>query len=105
MADCNDCLQARLIDKLSERVDKIEDKQEKMENEISTMKRDAAVNEEQTKMIFKILNEIKESIADINITIQTLKDKPAKRWEDMINTILTVVVSMGAGYVVTLILK
>jgi len=91
---CNDCRPAVQCESLKEEIAILKEKVSKLET-------NTAVNEEQTKMIFKILTEIKESIADINNTIQTIKEKPATRWESLITTIIMVAVSITVTFFIT----
>lgn len=91
---CNDCRPAVQCESLKEEIAILKEKVSKLET-------NTAVNEEQTKMIFKILTEIKESIADINSTIQIIKGKPAARWEQAITTIITVAVTFAATFFIT----
>lgn len=91
---CNDCRPAVQIENLLLEVTTLKEKVSKLET-------NTAVNEEQTKMIFKILTEIKDSIADINTTIQTIKEKPATRWEQAITTIITVAVTLAVTFFIT----
>ncbi len=91
---CNDCKPAVQVDILLLELNTLKEKVNRLET-------NTAVNEEQTKMIFKILTEIKESIADINTTIQGIKEKPATRWESLVTTIITVAVSIAATFFIT----
>lgn len=75
------------------RISNIEDRISKLEDEVSELHKNTAVSKQEIKMIFNILNEIKDSIKDIAKELGTIKEKPARRWEDTIKTIITVVVT------------
>lgn len=75
-----------------------------LESEINGVKQRAAVSEEQTKMIFNILKEIKDSIKIIAIKIDLIEKKPAQRWEELVKTVLGTVITVGGSILITWIL-
>lgn len=75
-----------------------------LESEINGVKQKAAVSEEQTKMIFNILKEIKDSIKIIAIKIDLIEKKPAQRWEELVKTVLGTVITVGGSILITWIL-
>lgn len=77
----------------NKRLAAIEAKIEKLEDDISELHKNTAVSKQEIKMIFNILNEIKDSIKDIAKDLGNLKEKPAKRWDDATKTVLTVVIT------------
>ena len=93
--NCKDCLQIANLDK---RVSKLEGQVEKIVSDIAEIDSAAKVSEEQIKMIFKILTEIKDSIKQIAEKIESIEQKPAKRWDDVIKTLVTVAVTAVVTY-------
>lgn len=75
-----------------------------LESEINGVKQRAAVSEEQTKMIFNILKEIKDSIKIIAIKVDLIEKKPAQRWEELVKTVLGTVITVGGSILITWIL-
>lgn len=75
------------------RIANLEAKIEKLEDEVSELHKNTAVSKQEIKMIFNILNEIKDSIKDIAKELGSIKEKPARKWEDTIKTIITVIVT------------
>jgi len=98
--NCSDCLQAKLIQKLDDRIIKIEEKCQSVQDKISELEKDTAVNEEQTKMVFKILNEIKDSIKLIADKIDFLENRPGENWNELIKAIVLVVVTAAVTYLI-----
>ncbi len=71
----------------------LEKKVEKIDDELSELHKNTAVSEQEIKMIFNILNEIKDSIKEIAKDLGNLKEKPANRWEDTVKTVITVIIT------------
>ena len=82
---------AKLIEKLDDRVTELE-------KQIADIEKNAAVNMEQTKMVFKILGEIKDSIKDIATKLDILEKRPGQNWQDLIKTVVTVTVTIAITY-------
>jgi uncharacterized coiled-coil DUF342 family protein len=70
------------------RLDKVEKDVEKITDEIVALQNSSSRSDEQIKMVFKILNEIKDSINGISKELKDLSLKPAKKWDDLIGTLL-----------------
>ncbi len=74
----------------TKRIDKIEERQDNLEqltNSFSVMQ-----NEQE---------HIKEDLGEIKGDVKTLVDKPAKRWESVVEKALTVVVGLVVGYLMS----
>ena len=99
--DCNDCLQSVLVQKLDKRVAILEETSLQREKDMSTIKTDVAVNKKQTDILLETLSEIKDSVRNISEKIDALEKVPGDNWQQMIKTIITVVVSMAATYFLT----
>ena len=65
---------------------------------VGELEKSTAINEEQTKMVFKILNEIKDSIKTIGDKLDFLEKKPADRWDELIKAIITVAATFAVTY-------
>lgn len=89
------------IEELKDKVIKLEADLKELDKKLYAREKEAARAEEQIKMIFKILTEIKDSIKDIAKNLDDLEKKPGRRWDDTIKTIITVVVT----YIVTLFMS
>ena len=72
-----------------------------LKDKVSKLETNTAVNEEQTKMVFKILNEIKDSIKIIADKIDTLEKRPGQNWQELVKTVVTVTVSIAVTYFIT----
>jgi len=92
---CKDCIQ---VENLEKRLMVLEQGFKDLQDRVAEAERSNAVSEEQIKMIFKILNEIKDSIRQIAEKIDIIEKKPAKRWDDMVKTIVTVLVTALVTY-------
>jgi len=89
--NCNDCLQ---ISTLKDDIKDIKAKVEKLENEVNIVKFDSGINKEQTKMVFNILKEIKESIVKISNKMDTIEAKPNVLLEKVAVGVMTAVVML-----------
>lgn len=92
---CKDCIQ---ISNLEKRLVGLEQGFKDLHDRVAEVECCNAVSEEQIKMIFKILNEIKDSIRQIAEKIDIIERKPAKRWDDMVKTIVAVLVTAVVTY-------
>lgn len=80
------------------RVSNIENRVSRLEGEVQELHKNTAVSKQEIKMIFNILNEIKDSIKDIAKDLGNLKEKPANRWEGVVTTAITVIVTSVVTY-------
>lgn len=100
--NCKDCVQIANLDK---RVTKLEQQVERVVADIAEVDKNTKVSEEQIKMIFKILNEIKDSIKQIADKIDTIEQKPAKRWDDATKTAVTVAITAIVTFIMSKLFK
>jgi len=98
MSECNDCIQATLVEKIDERLSAMEEVSKQREKELGEIRTEARVTKEQTKMVFNILNEIKESIKTIAAKLDNLEGKPGQRWEESTRTLITVIITSVVTY-------
>jgi len=96
--NCENCLHAKLIEKLDLRITLLEAGNISREHRLS-------VNEEQTKQVFNILTKIEKSIETIAIKIGTLEGKSGQRWEQTIRTITTVTITVIITGIITWIIN
>jgi peptidoglycan hydrolase CwlO-like protein len=89
-----------MLEKVDERVTKLEEKCQAMQDELSEIKTNSAVNEDRTKSLFKMLNEIKDSIKIIANKIDLLESKPGQNWNELIKTIIVVVTTAAITYLI-----
>lgn|GEM_PF-1563957 len=98
---CENCIPATLCKGLRLDLNKLENTVTAIIDRIGKVETKQEVNEEQTKMVFTILSEIKGSIDKIADKIDTIEKKPATRWEQLITTVITVAISAIATYIIT----
>lgn len=72
-----------------------------LRNEVNELKTTTAVTKEQTKMVFNMLTEIKDSIRIIANKLDMLEGKPGQRWEESIKTVLVVIITSAVAYFIT----
>jgi len=95
---CVDCIHIKNI--MSE-IDDVKIKIDKLESKISTVETKTTIQEVQTKQIFEILTDIKDSIKTIASKLTNLEGKPGQRWEEATRTIITVIVTSGVVWLLT----
>lgn len=93
------------IESLDNRITKIDSDLKALEAKITEREKEAAVSGEQIKMIFKILNEIKDSIKQIADKIDEIESKPGKRWDDVTKTIVTVAITAIVTFIMSRLLN
>lgn len=95
---CNTCKQAVICENLTKELDSLKEEVESLKDKLGELATAQAVNEEQTKMVFKILTEIKDSIKLISDKIDILEKKPSKNWDETVKVVITVVVTAAITY-------
>lgn len=117
---------------LKESEKKVYDITLKLQDRVGALERQGDKNEERVSMIFNILNEIKDSVKviadkiddfernppdsalietlkidmkELSARIKVVEDKPAKKWDDTTKTIMLVVVTQIAIFIISKILK
>lgn len=98
--NCSDCIQAKMLEKVDERVTKLEEKYQVMQDEIAEIKTSSALNEDRTKSLFKMLNEIKDSIKIIANKLDSIENKPGQNWNELIKTIIVVATTAAVTYLI-----
>jgi len=98
--NCSDCIQAKMLEKVDERVLRLEEKCESMQEKIAEIEKSSVLNEDRTKSVFKMLNEIKDSIKIIANKIDSLENKPGQNWNELIKTIIVVATTAAVTYLI-----
>lgn len=96
--NCGNCVQAKMLEKVDNRVLRLEEKCQMMQEKISEIETSSVVNEDRIKSLFAVLKEIKDSIKIISNKIDSLESKPGENWNDLIKSIMLVVVTAAVTY-------
>lgn len=99
---CRDCIQ---ISNLEKKLMGLEQSIKDLHERISEVERGNAVSEEQIRMIFKILNEIKDSVRQIADKLGHLEQKPARYWDDAARTVVTMAITAIVTVIMANILR
>lgn len=100
-AECNDCKQSLLVEKLREDFNSLKEELEEVRKDVTALSIAQGKTEEQTKMVFKILNEIKDSIQLIANKIEVIEKKPGQNWEALIKTVITVIATAAVTFFIS----
>lgn len=95
--ECKNCV---YIQNLKEDVNSLKSEIKNLDERLIVVEKFSASGGEQIKMIFKILNEIKDSIKDIGSKLEKIGNKPS---EDYSKIKLAVITSICSGIVGTLL--
>lgn len=93
---CKDCLQ---VENLKDEINDLKLLFKELEIKINKVEKDTAVNQEQTKMVFKILTEIKDSIEKIGNKIDEIESRPSKLLYSVAGGILVAIIIVGFKFV------
>lgn len=74
----------------SERLDAVEKRQDNLDDLVSTVKV-LAVREEN----------VEKDVSEIKTDVKTLTNKPAKRWDDLVDKVIMLVVGGIVGFILT----
>ena len=89
--NCENCRPAVQLETLLLEVNTLKEKVSKLET-------NTAVNEEQTKMVFNILKEIKESIKIIADKIDDIESRPSKLLYSIMGGVLVAIILAGIKF-------
>lgn len=93
------------IENLQRQLAELKENEKDFEKRLTLLERNTAVSEEQIKMIYKILNEIKDSIGNISNKLDTLEQEPGKEAKQIKVSVIASFLSAVAGAVAVLLLK
>jgi uncharacterized protein YoxC len=94
--NCKDCLQ---LETLKSEVSELKTKVNKLEEKINVIEKDTAINQEQTKMVFKILTEIKDSIEKISNKFDEIESRPSKLLYSVAGGIIVAIIMAGFKFI------
>lgn len=94
--NCKDCLQ---VETLKGEVIELKGKFYELTDKVNKIERDTAINQEQTKMVFKILGEIKDSIEKIANKLDEIESRPSKLLWGVIGTIAGALIIAGIKFI------
>jgi uncharacterized protein YaaN involved in tellurite resistance len=94
--NCKDCL---YVENLKEEVADIKLQVKELYERMKTVEKENAVNQEQTKMVFKILNEIKDSIEKIADKIDEIESRPNKLLYTVAGGVIVAIILAGFKFI------
>ena len=100
--NCSNCKQSVITENLTKEVDHLKEEFSILKDKVSDLETSTKVNAKETKMVFEILTEIKDSIKLLVAKIDVLEDKPGKRWDGVVNTAITVLVTAAVTYFISI---
>jgi chromosome segregation ATPase len=93
--NCKDCLQ---VENLKEEVYELKTKVDVLADKVNKIEKDTAINQEQTKMVFKILTEIKDSIEKIGNKIDEIESRPNKLLYTIAGGVISAIIIAGIKF-------
>lgn len=98
--NCNDCA---WVQNLKEDVTRLKNDIKDIYERLGDVEKFKASGGEQIKMIFKILNEIKDSIGDISKAMQQMREEPGKQAQSIKTAVISSVCTGIIGVILGLI--
>lgn len=92
----------------NEKLIRLEEEYKHLEDKMNIVEKKVENIYELTISVREIANEVKamrEDMNKIDKRVTTIEEKPVKRWEDIVTTIIGTVVGAIAGAVIALVLK
>jgi uncharacterized protein YaaN involved in tellurite resistance len=93
---CKDCIQ---VENLKNEIVDLKSKVKVLEDKVNKVEKDTAINQEQTKMVFKILTEIKDSIEKIANKIDEIESRPSKLLYSVAGGIIVAIIMVGFKFI------
>lgn len=94
--NCKDCIQ---VDTLKDEVSELKAKVNELAEKVNRIEKDTAINQEQTKMVFKILTEIKDSIEKISNKIDEIESRPSKLLYSVAGGVIVAIIMVGFKFI------
>lgn len=95
MENCKDCIYVATLEK---RTEELEKREKEVEIRINNLERKTDVEKERTDMIFKILNEIKDSIGKIADKIEDIESRPNKLLWGALGSVAGAIIMAGISH-------
>ncbi len=93
------------IENLEKQLSEVKENEKDFEKRLTLLEKNTAVSEEQIKMIYKILNEIKDSIASIANKLDVIEQEPGQEAKQIKVSVIASFFSAIAGAVAVLLFK
>lgn len=93
---CKDCIQ---VETLKNELHEVKQKVNELSEKVNTLEKDTAINQEQTKMVFKILTEIKDSIEKIGNKIDEIESRPSKLLYSVAGGVIVAIILVGFKFI------
>lgn len=93
------CKDVNNIENLTKNIDEIKNKSNDIDKRLLNVEKDTAVKEEQIKMLFTILGEIKDSIKKIDNKIDEIESNPRKLLYSIAGGIIVAIMLIGLKYI------
>lgn len=94
MVETHECKMKERLTYIENDIKELKDSSKEYSKNMSELKESHTETKIYVKQIFEVL-------ASITATLKTITDKPSKRWEQVLTTIITVGVTMAITYVIT----
>jgi hypothetical protein len=91
MAEVHECKMVDKIKYIEKDIKELKDNNREHSKDMANLKESHLETKIYVKQIF-------ESLTNLTATMKGLTEKPSKRWDQVITTIITVAVTMGATY-------
>lgn len=97
---CNNttCPYESVIEELKRDAERNSEQHREFYTRFSNAERDIAISEERYNNLLTIITEIKSSVESVNRSLAELRDKPAKKWENVTAYIITCIIGLILGY-------
>lgn len=82
----------------------LEEKIDELTGRVTEIEKNHAVSKQEIKMIFNILNEIKDSIKVIAAEIKEMKERPGRKWDEVSGAVVMVAVTSVVTYIMAKLL-
>lgn len=90
---CSDCIYESIIEELKRDADRNSDQHREFYNKFNEQDKAIAISDERYTNLLQSMNRLENSINNISICLTDLKDKPAKRWDNVVTTIISCIVT------------
>lgn len=98
--DCLGLQKANMLEKQLERyMDEAHETHSKIYDRLKELEITEAARNEQYKQISDKLDILDENIINLTTALQSIKEKPAKRWENIVEKVILLVVTALVGFI------
>lgn len=101
---CATCPYESTIEELKRDAERNSTQHREFYNKFSDQSTQLAISEERYNNLISVVTDVKSSIQGVQTSVDELKQKPAKKWENIVSGALTTIIGLVLGFLFKMVL-